>query len=152
MGTECCVPTLGQAVPALLREQPGSPRHSARASRGSCSTLTQPWEQKLSHPCSGCAVLTGDWQPLTCPGSVPPLPRRAAEREAMGANAALPSVNLPSTCLLHSRHFVTRTLPARVLSLTRRWHSRQLGSELNLGYPQGNGSSFVRPGWSSKGS
>lgn len=67
-------------------------------------------------------------------------------------NAVLPSANLPSTCLLHSRHFVTRTLPARVISLTRRWHSRQLGSELNLGYPQGTGSCFVRPGWPNKGS
>jgi len=36
---------------------------------------------------------------------------RGSERRR-GDNATLSSDNLPSTCSLHSRHFVTRTLPA----------------------------------------
>lgn len=116
-------------------------------------TATASGAQSWAGPALRCA--RGDGSPrgsLTCGRSVPLLPGRRGSRRWWGINSALPSVNLRSTCSLHSRHFVTRTLPARVVSLTRRWHTRQLGSELNLGYPQGTGSCFVRPAWSNKGS
>lgn len=86
---------------------------------------------------------------------VPPalfLKQAGVSERQQGLTAALSSDNLPSTCLLHSGHFVTRALPAQVISLACRWHARQSGAVLNAGYPQGPSSCFVRPGWSNKGS
>lgn len=86
---------------------------------------------------------------------VPPalfLRQAGVSERRQGLNAALSSDNLPSTCSLHSGHFVTRTLPAQVISLACRWHTRQSGAGLNPGYPQGPSSCFVRPAWSNKGS
>lgn len=164
------MPTLSQVINAPLQlDHPGKPapttatRTHLRFAGAPCSSPARPSGAKsLSYcPCSArwWPLTGGTQQPLVCQ----PRPRvedaihAAAEagrgsESRPGINSALSSDNLPSTCSLHSRRFVTRILPARVISLTRRWRTRQSGSELNLGYPQGTGSCFVRPGWSNKGS
>lgn len=160
------MPTLRQVINALLQlghpplEQPGNPTPPPWPAPTSCSRLAQTSgaKSRATAPAQcgdGCSLGEAGSPScarhgLTC-GRCHPRCVLGSKRRR-GINAALPSDNLPSTCSLHSRHFVTRTLPARVTSLTRCWRTRQSGSELNLGYPKGTGSCFVRPGWSNKGS
>ena len=169
------MPTLSQVINALLqldhppREQPGNPapttvtRTHLHFAGAPAPDWHNPWELKAELlPLLTAVVAAHRGNPAApraldtaspAEGAIHAASEagRGSERQ-QGINAALSSDNLPSTCSLHSRHFVTRTLPARVISLTRRWRTRQSGSELNLGYPQGTGSCFVRPGWSNKGS